>query len=138
MLEISEDTVPFGRIAYLFGAGVDNQRSFYRYLVFGCLAGDRSSTAQVLVGRVRAGTDQSDFEQLRIALFLDAVGYLIERHGGVGRVGAVDVRFKFGQVDFDDAVVVLGGIGHDFLISAQIGGNSLAMSATAARPVAFR
>ena len=40
LLEISEDTVPFGRIAYLFGAGVDNQRSCHRYLVFGCLAGN--------------------------------------------------------------------------------------------------
>ena len=102
-LEISEDTV--SRITDLLGTGVDNQRSFYRYLVFGCLAGDRSSTAQVLVGRVRTGTDQSDFHLTGPTILLHFSGKFGNRRCRIRRERAVDMRFQFGQIDYDHTIV---------------------------------
>ena len=105
LLEIAENTITFSRIADLLGTGVDNQRGFHRNLVFGSLAGDRGGTAQILVGRVRAGTDQSDFHLTRPAVLLHFGGKFGDRRGGIRCERAVDMRFQFGQVDDDHTVV---------------------------------
>ena len=63
---------------------------------------------------------RATWKLLRIALGLDRFGDLRDRHGGVGRERTVDVRFEFGEVDLDDAVVVLGRVGIDFLVGGEV------------------
>ena len=128
-----ENAVALKRLIDAHRARNDHHGGLHLDAVVESLLGNRSSAREVFVGRVRAGADQSDLENLRIALFLDAVGNLSERHRSIGRVRTVDVRFELGEIDFDDAVVVLLRVGEHFLVGVQVGsdllghvGNSLA------------
>lgn len=120
LFEDLEHAVALERVVDAGGARHDHERRLDFDAVFERLAGDRGGAGDVLVGGVRAGADQRDLQLLRIALGLDRFGDLGDRHGGVGRERAVDVGLEFGEIDFDDAVVVLGRVRIDFRVGGEV------------------
>ena len=88
--------------------------------------GGKGRTARdVLVAGVRARTDQAVFNLGGISLLGTELSHLAHRGGEVRAERTVEVRLKGAQVNLDDLVEVLLGVGVDLSISGQVLGNAI-------------
>ena len=85
------------------------------------LLGDVGGAAHVLVGGVGAAADQRGRDRVDEAVLRVAHlgGELRDRARAVGRMRADDVRLQLRQIDLDDAVVVLLGVGLDLRVGLE-------------------
>lgn len=93
----------------LLGAGRHGEHALRLDAMVKRVLCNRCSTAHVLVGRVGAGANQANLQLLRPLVRFDRLLELADRGREIGREGAVDVRFEFGQVDLNE-LVVLGAL----------------------------
>ena len=120
-LEIGEQSVALDRRAHLLGTGRDHERRLHRHALRRRLARDVRGPSDVLVGRVRARTDERGRDLDRDSPPRSASAAISrDRPVEVGRVRADEVRFERRQVDLDHAVVEPLGIGVDLGVVAQV------------------
>jgi hypothetical protein len=100
----------------LLGTGGDGETGLSLEAVSGSLLSDRGGARHVLVGRVGAGTDETDGELVGPVVGLRGLGELGEGSGEVGGVGTVDVGLKLGEVDLDDLVVLGVRVGGEVVL----------------------
>jgi hypothetical protein len=130
LLERGELTVAGNRRADLFGPGGDcEQRLDFEAVIEG-LAGDGGGAGHILVGRVCARSNESDFEFFGPAMFLDSFLEFGNWGGEIGGEGAVDVRFQGVQVDFNELIVFTAFVGGErFGVGLGVFGNVAAFGA---------
>ena len=104
--------------AHLLGAGGHEERHGGFEPVRLRLLGDIRGAAHILVGRVGAAADQRgrDLVDKAVLRVGHLGGELGDRARPVGRMGTDDVGLELGEIELDDAVVVLRGIGLDLLV----------------------
>jgi hypothetical protein len=90
----------------LLGTEGDGELRLDIQSVVGGLLGDECSARHVLVGRIGAGTDQSNLELMGSTISLNLSSELGERGSQVGRERTVDVGLELGQVNLDRLVVL--------------------------------
>ncbi|CAB4607989.1 unannotated protein [freshwater metagenome] len=125
LFEIGEKAVALDGGADLFGTGGHEKRSLGAKAVLRCEAGDGGGAADVLVGGVRAGADEGRRDLHWPAFGLGFGAEFAHLAGAVGSVRAVDEGLERGEVDLDDLIEVLLGIGENVVIGAQVGGDSV-------------
>lgn len=109
VLKSLELTISLNGRANLFRTRSHSEHALGLDTVVESILRNRRSTAHVLVGRVRARTNQTDLELIRPAVGLDRILELADRGGEIGREGTVDVRLELAEVDLVE-LVVLGAL----------------------------
>ena len=122
-LEGSHLAVPLYGGADLLGAGGDHKRRRGPEPVGPSLLGNVRGAAHVLIGGVRAASDQGsvylvDEGVVRVPHLGGELGY---RARPVGGVGARDLRLQPGQVDLDDPVEEQPRLGYDLVVGGKEG-----------------
>ena len=116
-----QDAVALGRRADLRAARDDEQLCLRLQARIQRGARHGGRPGEVLVGGIGAGADQAHLHLVREMLPRLAVLHLAERAGRVRRVGTVDIRFELRQIDLQDLVIILLGMGHHGVVRAQLG-----------------
>ena len=120
-LEVGEEAVALDGGAHLLRTRRDEERGLHAQAPGRGLPGEVRGPTDVLVGGVRAGTDEGRRDGLGVTLLGDRLAHLGDRTVEVGGVRTDEVRHERVEVDLDDAVVVALGVGVDLGVVAQRG-----------------
>ena len=98
LFESSHLTVTLDGSTDLFGAGGDRELALGAQTVLSSLASNGRGTRHILVGRVGARTDESDFKLLGPVVLLDLGSKFGDGSSEIRSEWSVDVRFEFIEV----------------------------------------
>ena len=120
LVEGVDKAVALDGISDLFGPWCNGELGLGSELFVHCLLSQGGGTADVFVGGVGAGANEADADVEGPAVCEGDFAHFGDRGGEVWGEGAVEVGFEFGEVDLDDFVEVLGGVGVDFGVACEV------------------
>ena len=106
LLQSGKLSITLDGSADLLGTGGDGEQSLGLDAVVESVASDRGRARHILVGRVGAGTDQSNLKLLGPVVGLDSLAELGDGGGQIWGEWAVDVGLELRQVDLDELIVL--------------------------------
>ena len=117
--EISYHAITLSSTIDLFRTRVDNQPGSHLQTFRLDLTCQGGCTTQILVRRIGAGTNQSHFHFLRIAILFYLLRKFRNRASRIGSKRSVDIRFQSRQVDFYYPVIIKMRSSFHFLVRSQ-------------------
>ncbi|KNC29425.1 hypothetical protein FF38_06588 [Lucilia cuprina] len=114
-VENISDAVTFNGGTNLFRAGSYIEGNLGFETMFHGVLGNAGATTHIFVGRVGAGTDQTDLNVQRITVLLGVLTQFADGMGQIGSEGTVDMGFQSVQVNFDEFIVLAIAVGRQDL-----------------------
>ena len=121
-LEVVEQSVALGRVAYLFRPGIDDELPLHPDALLHHLPGDGCRAGEVLVARVGAGAYEAHLHRHGIVGGRPLGPHLADGRGHIGRERPVEVGLHLREVYLHELVVESGGVGIYLLVGPQLVG----------------
>ncbi len=115
-----QDAVAFCCIPYLFGAWVNEKLCLHGHMFVACLLHDGNSTGKIFIGGVGTGSNEAHLHFSGVIVFLHCLAKLGDGISSIGCERPVNVRLQFGEIDFNQLIVIFFGMGHHFRVGLQI------------------
>ena len=119
-VESIQEAIPFNGITNEFRTGRNCKLCFCFQSFFSYLFGKANRTTDIFIGRIGTTTDQPHFHLGRPAVFSGGFFHLRNWRCQVRGERTIKVWFQFTQVDFNDFIKILFGIGIYFSITGQV------------------
>uniref|UniRef100_A0A1L8EHS2 Uncharacterized protein n=1 Tax=Haematobia irritans TaxID=7368 RepID=A0A1L8EHS2_HAEIR len=121
IIEYFGDAIAFNGSTNLFRAGGNIEGNLGFQTMFHGILGNTGTTTHIFIGRVGAGTNQTNFNVNGITVLLGISTQFANRMGQIGSEGTIDMGFQCIQIDFNQFIVLAVAVGRQQLSLCLLG-----------------